>query len=64
LKQKQEVRNNHEQSDSEFTTIRISREVYNDLSKHGRFHDTHSDIIARLLTETDDKLQPKDRESF
>jgi hypothetical protein len=49
----------------EFTTIRISRGVYNDLSKRGRYKDTHSDIIARLLEDTGSNLEvPEDQRSW
>jgi hypothetical protein len=54
MKQKQEMNNNDQ---SVFTTIRISREVYNDLSKRGWYRATHSDIIAKSLG-SENKLQP------
>jgi hypothetical protein len=43
---------------NEFTTIRISREVYNDLSKRGWYKATHSDIISKLLEDTGSNLDP------
>ncbi|MFZ0696050.1 MAG: antitoxin VapB family protein [Nitrososphaeraceae archaeon] len=52
MKQKQEMNNNDQ---CVFTTIRISREVYNDLSKRRRYKASHSDIIAKLF-ESENKL--------
>jgi hypothetical protein len=49
---------NNDQNASEFTTIRISREVYNDLSKRGWYKATHSDIISKLLEDTGSNLDP------
>jgi predicted CopG family antitoxin len=33
------------------TTIRITRETYEDLSEYGRFHESFDSVIKKLLSE-------------
>lgn len=37
---------------SEIKLLRISKETWNKLKRHGRYGDTHDDIIKRLLEKT------------
>jgi hypothetical protein len=43
--------------DNAYTSVRISKNTLNNLAKRGKFRDTFEDIIQRMITETEDKLQ-------
>ena len=56
MKQKQEMNNNDQ---SVFTTIRISREVYNDLPKRGWYKATHITTNVSCIQQNKDPSRPK-----
>jgi hypothetical protein len=43
---------------NEYTSVRVSKNTLEALAKRGKFRDTFEDIIQRMITELEDKLQP------
>ena len=45
------------EQDTEYTSVRVSKNTLNELAKRGKFGDTFENIIQRMIENSDDKLQ-------
>ena len=49
------------QQEQQIKQIKITKETYDKLSKHGRFQDTFDSVISRVLDQLDNKYSETDK---